>query len=128
MEKERQINEINHDNEHIQMMNRDNNDKNNFYKIENDKLSNQVRILENQNQDIINEIDNILDEDRKMKEVLCRKNRITSLLRDNNDTLEKSINNLDTYNRSYNTYNSYNYSSLTKSPRYTYQLGERSYI
>ena len=128
MKKEKQINEINHENEHILMMNRDNNDKNKSYKIENDKLSNQVRILENQNQDIINEIDNILDEDRKMKEVLCRKNRITSLLRDNNDTLEKSINNLDTYNRSYNTYNSYNYSSSTKSPRYTYQLGDRSYI
>ena len=63
-----------------------------------------------------------------MKEVLCRKNRITSLLRDNNDTLEKSINNLDTYNRSYNTLNSYNYSSSNKSPRYTYQMGERSYI
>ena len=128
MEKERQINEVNLDNEHIRMMNRDNNDKNNFYKIENDKLINQIRILENQNQDIIDEIDNILNEDRKMKEVLCRKNRITSLLRDNNDTLEKSINNLDTYNRSYNSYNNYNYSSSTKSPRYTYQLGERSYI
>ena len=127
MEKERQLNELCHDNENIKMMNKNNENKNKNYKIENDKLRNQVIILENQNQNIINEIDNILDEDRKMKEVLKRKNRITTLLRDNNDTLEKSINNLDAYiSKSYNTYNNYNYPS--NSARYTYQLGERSYI
>jgi phosphotransacetylase len=109
-------------------VNRDNDDRNKNYKIENDKLRNQIRLLESQNQDIINEIDNILDEDRKMKEILTRKNRITSLLRDNNDSLEKSINNLDSYlNKSYNnSYNNYNYSS--NSPRYTYQMAERNYI
>ena len=128
MEKERQLGQLCHDSDNIRLVNRDNDDRNKNYKIENDKLRNQIRLLESQNQDIINEIDNILDEDRKMKEILTRKNRITSLLRDNNDSLEKSINNLDSYlNKSYNnSYNNYNYSS--NSPRYTYQMAERNYI
>ena len=126
MEKERILNQLCHNNEDIQIMNRDDDDKNKIYKIQNDKLTNQVRMLESQNQDLINEIDNILEEDRKMKKVLCRKSRITSLLRDNNDTLERSINNLDEYiNKSYNDYNNNNY--LSNSSRYTYQMG-RSYI
>ena len=128
MEKERQLSQLCRDSDNMRLMNRDNDDKNKYYKIENDKLRKQVRVLENQNKDLINEIENILSEDRKMKEVLTRKNRITSLLRDNNDTLERSINNLDTYiNKSCNnSYNNYNYSS--NSPRYTYQMGERSFI
>ena len=128
MEKERQLNQLCHENDNMQMINRDYNDKNQCYKIENDKLRNQVRILESQNEDIINEIDNIINEDKKMKEVLKRKNRIISLLRNNNDTLEKSINNLDTYiNNSYNTYNE-NIKYQSNLPKYTYQFAERSYI
>ena len=111
----------------MQIMNKDDTEKNNSYKIENDKLTNQIRILESQNQDIINEVDNILEEDRKMKEILTRKSRITSLLRDNNDTLERSINNLDTYiSRSYNNYDYSKY--MPNSTRFTYQFGERSYV
>ena len=127
MEKERILSQLCNDNENIHMMNKDDSDKNNSYKIENDKLSNQIRILESQNQDIINEIDNILKEDRKMKEILTRKSRINSLLRDNNDTLERSINNLDTYiSRSYYDYNNSKY--IPNSTRFTYQFGERSYV
>ncbi len=130
MDKERELNILCNDNKSIQMINKDETDKNKCYKIENDKLTNQIRILESQNQDIINEIDNILEEDRKMKKILTRKSRITSLLRENNDTLEKSINDLDTYiSRSYNTYNTYNNSNyMPKFTRFTYQFGERSYI
>ena len=54
-------------------MNRNDTDKNRCYKIENDKLRNQARILEFQNQSIINEIENIFDKDKKIKEVLSRK-------------------------------------------------------
>ena len=127
IEKETILNQLCHDNNNIQKMNRDNDNKNKIYKIQNEKLTNQVRMLENQNQNIINEIDNIL-EDRKMKEVLCRKSRITSFLRDNNDALERPINNFDTYiNKSYNDYNDYqdynNYNYLPNSSRYTYQMG-----
>ena len=79
-----------------------------------------------QNQNIIHEIDNILDEDRKMKEVLSRKSRITSLLRDNNDTLERSVNNLDKYVNC-TSYDNYSY-DRPSSQRLTYQFQERSYI
>ena len=128
MEKDRQLNELCHDNENIQLMNKNCENQNKNNKIENDKLRNQVIILESQNQNIINEIDNILDDDKKMKEVLKRKNRIKSLLRDNNDTLEQSINNLEKYiNNTYNTYNN-NYNNPSNSSRYTYQLRENSYI
>jgi chromosome segregation ATPase len=127
MEKERELSQLCNENDNMQMMNKDDTEKNNSYKIENDKLTNQIRILESQNQDIINEIDNILEEDRKMKEILTRKSRITSLLRDNNDTLERSINNLDTYiSRSYNNYDNSKY--MPSSTRFTYQFGERSYV
>ena len=126
MDKERQLNQISHDNDKIQMMNRNNNDKNKMYKMENEKLRNHVRILENQNDNIINEIDNILNEDRKMKEVLKRKSRIISLLRNNNDTLEKSINDLDAYIN--NSCNIYDNSYKPYSPRNTYELAQSSYI
>ena len=127
MEKERELSQLCNENDNMQMMNKDDTEKNNSYKIENDKLTNQIRILESQNQDIINEVDNILEEDRKMKEILTRKSRITSLLRDNNDTLERSINDLDTYiSRSYNNYDYSKY--MPNSTRFTYQFGERSYV
>jgi chromosome segregation ATPase len=126
MDRERQLNQLSHDNDKMQMMNRNNNDKNKMYKVENDKLRNHVKILENQNENIINEIDNILNEDKKMREVLKRKNRIISLLRDNNDTLEKSINDLDEYIN--NSCNIYENDYKTNSPLNTYQFAQRSYI
>ena len=110
MDKERILNQLCNDNE----------------KIQNDKLRQQVRNLECQNQNIIHEIDNILDEDRKMKEILSRKSRITSLLRDNNDTLERSVNNLDKYVNC-TSYDNYSY-DRPSSQRLTYQFQERSYI
>ena len=69
---------------------------------------------------MINEIDNILMEDRRMKELLARKGRIYNLLRSNNDTLERSIDNLDTYINTYE--NNHQYPS-----RYTY-LYQPNYI
>ena len=61
-------------------------------------------------------LDTILNEDKKIKKVLTRKNRITSLLRNNNDTLEKSINDLDKY------INTYDNRVQQSSPRFTYHL------
>jgi len=125
MDKERELNQLCNDNDKIQIMNRNDTDKNRCYKIENDKLRNLARILECQNQNIINEIDNILNEDRKMKEILSRKCRITSLLRDNNDTLERSVNNLDSYISS-TACNDYN--NRANSTRLTYQFADRNYL
>jgi len=59
-----------------------------------------------------------------MKEVLSRKCRITSLLRDNNDTLERSVNNLDSYISS-TACNDYN--NRANSSRLTYQFADRNY-
>ena len=82
-------------------------------------MKKQVILLENQNNALVNEIDNILEEDRKIKEIMKRKTRITSLLQNNNDTLEKSIINLDKCNNNYD----YDFEQRS-SPRFTYHYYE----
>ena len=86
----------------------------------NNKLKNQVILLESQNENLIKEIDNILAEDKRMKEIIKRKSRITSLLKSNNDNLEKSINDLDSFlsRKSY-------YPIQQVSPRFTYIYGQK---
>lgn len=82
--------------------------------IENDQLGRHIMILTQQNQKLIEEIENIMDQDEKMKQSLNRKDRIVALLRNNTATLEASLNNLDNYlNRS-------SVNSGSKSPQYTY--------
>ena len=120
MQKEKELKLINNDNKNFKIINEQYKNNKDMNKIRNDKLKNLVKILENQNTDMINEIDNILMEDRRMKELLARKGRINNLLRNNNDTLERSINNLDTYINTYE--NNHQYPS-----RYTY-LYQPSYI
>ena len=115
IQRERILNQINHDNENIKLINAQYKNRKDTNKIQNEKLKNQVNILENQNLNLIKEIDNILDEDRRMKEIISRKTRITSLLQNNNDTLERSLNNLDKNNDNY----SYEINQQS-SPRFTY--------
>ena len=110
---------INNDNMNFKTLNMQYKNRKDIVQIQNDKMKRQVIILENQNNTLINEIDNILEEDRKMKEIINRKTRITSLLQNNNDTLEKSIINLDKCS------NNYDYDFEQKSsPRFTYQYYE----
>ena len=99
-----------------------NEDKNNI-QMENDKLRNHIMTLTNQNQKLICEIENVIDQDEKMKEQLSRKDRIVSLLRNNKSTLEQSLKNLDDFlNRSGNNIMMMSTSSgnVTGSPKYTY--------
>jgi septal ring factor EnvC (AmiA/AmiB activator) len=99
-----------------------NEDKNNI-QMENYKLRNHIMTLTNQNQKLICEIENVIDQDEKMKEQLSRKDRIVSLLRNNKSTLEQSLKNLDDFlNRSGNNMMMMSTSSgnNTGSPRYTY--------
>ena len=70
--------------------------------------------MENQNNILMNEIDNILKEDRRMKEIINRRERINYLLINNNNNLERSIYDLDKYNNCYGN----NYQ--TNDTRYTY--------
>ena len=116
MIKNTQLNRINNDNQNMKLINSQYNKTKDCNKIQNDKLKKQVIILENQNNILINEIENILDEDRRKKEIINRKGRITSLLRNNNDTLERSINDLDKLTCNYG----YDYDNQASSPRFTY--------
>ena len=113
---ENELAQINSENEKIKLMNEQYLNNKEFSKVQNDKLKNQVILLESQNENIVKEIDNILDEHKKMKNIVKRKDRITSLLKNNNDTLEKSINDLDSFINK----NNINYQSQQISPRFTY--------
>ena len=119
IQKEDYLTKINNENNNIKLINTQYKNKKDITQIQNDKLKKQVILLENQNNALVNEIDNILEEDRKIKEIMKRKTRITSLLQNNNDTLEKSIINLDKCN------NNYGYDFNQKSsPRFTYYYNE----
>ena len=115
LEKEAQLNLINNENENIKLINSQNENNKEKNKIMNNKLKNQVILLESQNENLIKEIDNILEEHKKMKEIIKRKNRITSLLKSNNDNLEQSINDLDSFLNSKTIYQ-----NQQISPRFTY--------
>ena len=110
--------QLNHESENLKLINNQHGSRKEINKIHNDKLKNQVILLESQNDNIIKEIDNILEEDRKMKKILARKNRITSLLKNNNDTLEKSINDLDSSIHQKELYQQ-------SSPRFTYLYAQK---
>ena len=115
LEKEAQLNLINNENENIKLINSQNGNNKEKNKIMNNKLKNQVILLESQNENLIKEIDNILEEHKKMKEIIKRKSRITSLLKNNNDNLEQSINDLDSFLNSKKIYQ-----NQQISPRFTY--------
>ena len=116
MSKDLEVKALNDENEKIKIFNSKYKNSKELNKISNDKLKNQANLLESQNDNLINIINNILNEDKKIKRVLTRKNRITSLLRNNNDTLEKSINDLDKY------INTYDNTAQQNLPRFTYHL------
>ena len=116
MSKDLEVKALNDENEKTKIFNSKYKNSKELNKINNDKLKNQANLLESQNDNLINIINNILNEDKKIKKVLTRKNRITSLLRNNNDTLEKSINDLDKY------INTYDNTAQQNSPRFTYHL------
>ena len=100
-QKEMQINQFNKENENLKLINAQYNKYKNVNKIRNDNLKNQVSKLEYQNNTLIKEIDNIMNEDRRMKEIINRKERINYLLIDNNNNLERSIYDFDKYNNYY---------------------------
>ena len=100
-QKEMQINQFNKENENLKLINAQYNKYKNVNKIRNDNLKNQVSKLEYQNNTLIKEIDNTINEDRRIKEIINRKERINYLLIDNNNNLERSIYDLDKYNNYY---------------------------
>ena len=125
IEKENKLKQICNDKENILRMHNDCNHKNNYIKSENDKLRNQIKILENQNLIIINEIDNILDEN-KNKNIMYRNKFCSSNFNDNNINFKYCPNDFNIREKySYNKCDKYNY--IPSSSRFTYEMGNRIY-
>ena len=64
---------------------------------ENEKLRKHILVLTDLNQALINEIDNVVAEDAKARNILDRKDRINSVLMNNRCQIDQSLNDLDHY-------------------------------
>ena len=94
-DRDSKINLLNHDIDSVKLMQKNASNKNCILKDENAKLRNHIMVLTDLNQNLINEIDNVIDEDEKMKCILDRKDRINTLLANNRCSIDQSLNNLD---------------------------------
>lgn len=117
-DEDKNIDKIKYDKNNIELLKEEDLEKKKNYQIENNKLKETIKLLEKKNKYIINEVDNILTQDKIIKNILSRKSRINSILQNNNTCLEKSINNLEDY---LNKSNSLNEEKLT------YEIVDRSY-
>lgn len=72
-------------------------DENGRFELENDKLRSHVKVLTDQNQKLIDELVNVLNQDEQMKVSLARKDQIACLLRNNENTINQSVNALQDY-------------------------------
>ena len=96
-DREEKLTMLNHDLEAIKILQNNARDKNCVLKDENAKLRKHILVLSDLNQTLINEIENVICEDQKMRNVLNRKDRINSVLVSNRCRIDKSLNNLDDY-------------------------------
>ena len=94
---EYKIEQLNNEIENIKRMQQSVNNNNNNLQEINEKLRNHIMTLTDQNQSLINEIHNVIEEDEKKMSILNRRNRITTLLLNNRNTLDQSLNDLDEY-------------------------------
>ena len=88
---------LSQDLEAIKILQSQANGRNCILKDENAKLRKHTIVLNDLNQNLINEIENVICEDQKMRNVLNRKDRINSVLSNNRCRIDKSLNNLDEY-------------------------------
>ena len=89
------------------------NNNSDYYKIENQKLENQIRMLEKQIEEIINLIDNILEQKRKNKDISVK----------NDNGYHRNFDNLNNcFNEAQNKFDSNNFKPYCN--MYTYQLGD----
>ena len=96
-DREKKIDILNRDIDSIKRLQQNSSNKNCILNEENTKLRNHIMILTELNQNLINEIDNVIEEDEKMKFILNRKERINSVLASNRYNIDQSLNNLDEY-------------------------------
>ena len=95
LNKENKIDELNKNYENILIKQRDLNDENSEIKIDIEKYKNNCKILREQNNNLMKELENIISFHEKVQEKLTRKDKIKELLNDNNNILQKSLINLD---------------------------------
>jgi hypothetical protein len=96
-DREEKVTILSHDLETINMLRTQAGNKNCLLKDENDKLRKHILVLSDLNQNLNNEIENVICEDQKMRNVLNRKDRINSVLTSNRCRIDKSLNSLDGY-------------------------------
>ena len=94
-DRDKKIDLLNHDIDTIKLMQQNASDRNCLLQDENAKLRNHIMVLTDLNQTLINEIDNVICEDEKMKCILDRKERINSVLTNNRCSIDNSLNCLD---------------------------------
>ena len=95
LSKENEIDELNKNYENILIKQRDLNDENSEIKIDMEKYKNNCKILREQNNNLMKELQNIISFHEKVQEKLTRKDKIKELLNDNNNILQQSLINLD---------------------------------
>ena len=93
--KEKNMDELNKNYEDILIKQRKLNDENSEIKIELEKYKNNCKILREQNNNLMNEIQNIVSFHEKVQDKLTRKEKIKELLEDNNNILQQSLIDLD---------------------------------
>ena len=96
-DREKKIEMINLDINSIKRLQKGASDTNCVLQDENEKLRNHILVLTDLNQVLINEIDNVINEDAKMRNILDRKERINSVLMNNRCNIDQSLNDLDQY-------------------------------
>ena len=94
-DRDKKIDLLNHDLATIKLMQQNDSDRNCLLQDENSKLRNHIMVLTDLNQTLINEIDNVICEDEKMKCILDRKERINNVLNNNRCSIDQSLNCLD---------------------------------
>ena len=96
-DRDKKVEMLTHDINTITILQQKASNRNCVLQDENAKLRNHILVLTDLNQKLMNEIDNVIEEDAKMKSILDRKERISSVLMSNRCTIDQSLNNLDAY-------------------------------
>ena len=104
-DREQKINMLNHDIESIKLMQLNASNRNCVLQEENAKLRDHILVLTDLNQTLNNEIDDVINEDAKMRCILDRKERINSVLVSNRCAIDNSLNSLDEYINRTNNFN-----------------------
>ena len=99
----------------IKNLNAQRNEEKNMFQMENDKLEKHMLLLTKQNEDLSQEIDNVIKDDNQMKNILNRCDRMSTMLKTNENIMYQMPQNI--YNTSQNCYG---YERNQMSPNRTY--------